>query len=96
MKNKCKICGAPCRSKYCSQKCCREARRRQYRAKHPFNQKFYVFYDKNDFVMCCGTAEDLVESGFFSDKKYVKEFASKIKRNVVKGNVVILPLIMEN
>ena len=92
MKNKCKICGEPCRSKYCSPKCCQEARRLQYREKHPKKENFYVFYDKDDFVKCCGTAKELVAQGTFKNERYVTEIASKIKNNKVKGNVVILPL----
>lgn len=53
---------------------------------------FYVFYDKNDFVKCFGTADDLVKDGTFKSRNYVKELAYKIKKNIVKGNVVILPL----
>lgn len=92
MRNKCKICGSPCRSKYCSDECFKTARRQKYRAKHPKEEKFYVFYDKHDFVKCCGTREELIEQGKFADKKSFKEMVSKIKRKVVKGYVVILPL----
>jgi len=53
---------------------------------------FYVFYDKDDFVTCFGTPEDLVRQGFFKTPRYVVEVAHKIKKNIVKGNVVILPL----
>lgn len=53
---------------------------------------FYVFYDKDDFVKCFGTSENLVKQGVFKSRRYVGELASKIKRNIVKGNVVILPL----
>ena len=30
-----------------------------------YNQKFYVFYDKNDNVRFCGTAKQLVEERIF-------------------------------
>lgn len=92
MNNKCKICGAPCRSKYCSEECIKVARKQQYRAAHPNgrNLKFYVFYDKNDFVKYFGTAKELVELGFFKNEKHVGDLASKIKRKDVKGSVVIL------
>lgn len=53
---------------------------------------FYVFYDKDDFVKCFGTSEDLVKQGYLKSRRYVRELASKIKKNIVKGNVVILPL----
>lgn len=93
MNNKCKICGASCRSKYCSEECCKVARKQQYREAHPLNRKFYVFYDKNDFVKYFGTAKELVELGYFKKEKYVGDLVSKIKRKDVKGSVVILPLI---
>ena len=93
MKNKCIVCGAPCRNKYCSKECENVVRKRKYREKHPFNRKFYVFYDAKDFVKCCGTAKELVEQGAFKNEKYVTEVVAKIKRKIIKGNVVILPLI---
>lgn len=31
-----------------------------------WSRKFYVFYDKNDFVKCCGTADELVKGGFLT------------------------------
>lgn len=61
--------------------------------KYMTGKKFYVFYDKNDFVTCFGTAEQLVKDGFFRTKKSVQARASKIKANILKGNVVILPLV---
>lgn len=54
--------------------------------------KFYVFYDKDDFVKCFGTADDLFRDGTFKSKNYAKESAHKIKTNKVRGNVVVLPL----
>lgn len=54
---------------------------------------FYVFYDQDDFVKCCGTARELVAQGTFQREEYIRELASKIKRKEVKGNVVILPLV---
>lgn len=53
---------------------------------------FYVFYDKDDFVKFFGTSEELVRQGYFKDKIYVRILANKIRKNIVKGNVVILPL----
>ena len=53
---------------------------------------FYVFYDENDFVKCCGTPKQLVEQGAFNNISYVPELAHKIKKKIVKGNVVVLPL----
>lgn len=54
--------------------------------------KFYVFYDKEDNVDCCGTAKQLVNDGFFKDECAVRSHASKITKKYIKGNVVILPL----
>lgn len=93
MKNKCIVCGKPCRNKYCSKECQIILQKQKYREKHPYNRKFYVFYDKNDFVKCCGTAKELVEQGAFRNERYVTEVVAKIKRKMLKGNVVILPLI---
>ena len=91
MKNKCLICGAACASKYCSKECISEARRRKYRENHPAYESFYVFYDKNDFVKCFGTAKQLVEDGMFSTENSVRSRASKIKSGAtLSGNVVIL------
>ena len=61
--------------------------------KYLSNRKFYVFYDKNDFVTCFGTAEQLIEDGFFKKKSSVLSRASYIKSGKLKGHVVILPLI---
>ena len=55
--------------------------------------RFYVFYDKNDFVKCFGTAKELVSDGEFKTEEIVRQMALKVKRKMVKGNVVILPLI---
>ena len=63
------------------------------KVKYAGTKRFYVFYDKDDFVRCFGTAEQLVEDGFFKKTSTVRETASKIKRNIYKGNVVILPLV---
>lgn len=55
-------------------------------------KKFYVFYDKNDFVICFGTCEDLVKDGYFPTKAAVLSRASKIRAGKIKGKVVALPL----
>ena len=88
MNKKCIICGAPCRSKYCSQQCMREAYRRKYRKDHPRIEYFYVFYDKSDFVTCCGTAQELVEQGEFENVHAVRCKVSKIKAGAISGKVV--------
>lgn len=54
-------------------------------------KRFYVFYDENDFVKCCGTAQELVEAGYFNKVSTVIETASKIRAKKRKGYVVILP-----
>ena len=52
---------------------------------------FYVFYDENDFVKCCGTAQELVDAGYFSKVSTVVETACKIRAGKRNGSVVILP-----
>ena len=53
-------------------------------------QKFLVFYDKNDFVRCFGTAKELVEEGWYTSVGVVWSTVNKIKNGKVKGTVVIL------
>ncbi len=86
----CIICGSPCHSKYCSQECYLKNERRKYSQKHPKYEKFYVFYDKNDFVRYCGTSEQLVEDGTFSSENAVATKVSRIKSGELSGNVFIL------
>lgn len=78
MKNKCKICGNPCKSKYCSKECIKERQRLEYRKKHPAYENFYVFYDKNECVKYCGTVEQLVADGTFPTKNALFSAISKI------------------
>lgn len=61
--------------------------------KYAGTKRFYVFYDKDDFVRCFGTAEQLVEDGHFKSELCVRSSASKIKKHKQKGNVVILSLV---
>ena len=63
------------------------------KVKYAGTKRFYVFYDKDDFVRCFGTAEQLVADGHFKSKNTVREVASKIKKHKHKGNIVILPLV---
>ena len=63
------------------------ARTKKKRGRH---EKFYVFYDKNDFVECCGTAKQLVEDGRFKYTNACAEKAYSIKVGRAKGNVVVL------
>ncbi len=91
MRNTCKICGAPCKSKYCSRECANAMKRRKYQEIHPPQEKpFFVFYDKNDFVRFCGTAEQLVNDGRFNRTNSVSSLASKINTGKIAGTVVIL------
>ena len=90
----CVICGAPCKNKYCSEECGKEAvrrsRRQAYRKQHPATENFYVFYDKDDFVECCGTEEQLVADKIFPSISAIRSRASKHKAGKYKGNVLIL------
>ena len=56
------------------------------------HERFYVFYDENDFVKCCGTARELVEAGYFEKCSSVVEAACKIRKKKRKGYVVTLPV----
>ena len=48
---------------------------------------FYVFYNKKDFVRCCGTARELVKRGFFPNVRNVKVAAHK--QNQRRPNSVV-------
>ena len=61
--------------------------------KYKTNTNFYVFYDKNDFVKCFGTAEQLVKDGYFPTKNSVSVRVSKIKAGKINRKVVVLPLV---
>jgi hypothetical protein len=54
------------------------------------DERFYVFYDANDRVVCCGTAKQLVESGYYSSVSVVHTMACRIKNGEKQGCVVIL------
>lgn len=91
---KCVICGEHCKSKYCSEECAKEGlrrgRRRAYREQHPATENFYVFYDKDDFVECCGTEAQLISDKTFSSVSAIRSRASRLKAGIYKGNVLIL------
>ena len=53
-------------------------------------EAFYVFYDRNDFVRCCGTAKQLVASGCFKNVNSVQASAVHIKQGIRMGAVAIL------
>lgn len=54
-------------------------------------ETFYVFYDKNDFVKCCGTARQLVADGRFKSIATVQQIASHIRAGRYgNANVVML------
>ena len=62
------------------------------RPKEPYEKRaFYVFYDENDNVRHCGTAEQLIEEGFY---KSLSSFHSSVNHIVnskkKQGKVVIL------
>ena len=94
MKNSCKICGAPCKCKYCSEECAKEANRinnrNKYHKKNSAYERFYVFYDKNDFVRYFGTARQLVEDGDFPTVNAVHSRVSKLKAGKLPGKVLVL------
>lgn len=50
-------------------------------------QTFYVFYNKQDFVDCCGTAHDLVKEGRFKSVNGVHTEA--LRRNQRRPNSVV-------
>lgn len=52
--------------------------------------KFYVIYDRNDFVKYFGTAQDLVNDGAFANQNSVRSLVSHIRNGRVPGKVVIL------
>ena len=54
------------------------------------DERFYVFYDANDRVVCCGTAKQLVESGYYSSVNVVHTMACRIQKGQKRGAVVIL------
>ena len=54
------------------------------------DERFYVFYDRYDRVTCCGTAKQLVESGYYSSVNVVHSMACRIQKGQKRGAVVIL------
>ena len=91
--NKCQICGAECLNKFCkihAKEGYLLQRRKQYRETHEMYEKFYVFYDKNDFVICFGTAKELVEDGAFKSINAVHSRISKIRALKIPGKVLTL------
>ena len=56
------------------------------------NERFYVFYDKDDFVKYCGTAKELVKMGYFQNTASVTQVASRIRNKKEKGHVVTMNL----
>ena len=52
---------------------------------------FYVFYNKWDYVRCCGTAKDLVARGFFKNTRNVKQSAQKLNK-YRPNSVVKIPM----
>ena len=59
--------------------------------KNPYEkQKFYVFYDKDDNVRYCGTAQQLVEDGYYANINSFHSSVSHIQQSKTGGTVVIL------
>lgn len=53
-------------------------------------QKFYVFYDKQDQVRYCGTAQQLVDEGRYSSLSSFYSSVKQIQQSRSGGTVVIL------
>lgn len=53
-------------------------------------EKFYVFYDRNDFVRFCGTAKDLVSGGYFKSINAVHATVAHINQGARTGTVAVL------
>jgi hypothetical protein len=67
------------------------ARGRQLGVKLPYEkQKFYVFYDDNDNVRYCGTAQQLVDEGYYTSINSFHSSVNHIQQNKTGGTVVIL------
>lgn len=50
--------------------------KRRKQGQRNYKITFYVFYDRNDFVKFCGTAEDLVKEGRFKNVGSVQSTAT--------------------
>lgn len=59
---------------------------------HPC-ENFYVFYDTEDNIICCGTAKELVKRKYFSDVNKVHIKVCRLNQGQGKGSVTVLPLI---
>ena len=69
---------------------------RQPGVKLPYEkQKFYVFYDENDNVRYCGTAQQLVDEGYYTSITSFRSSVTHIKRGN-SGTVVILKGVRTN
>lgn len=65
-------------------------KRRNRKERRGKKAQFFVFYDRNDFVKCCGTARQLVDEGWYASINSVHTTANKIRSGIVKGAVVML------
>ena len=54
------------------------------------NEKFYVFYNKYDFIRCCGTSRQLVEGGYFKNRNSLHAIVSHIRQGTALGTVAVL------
>ncbi len=55
-------------------------------------EKFYVFYDENDFVKYCGTAKQLADDGVFKKPDYVIQIACRINKGKHIQKITIEPV----
>lgn len=53
-------------------------------------QKFYVFYDEDDNVRYCGTAQQLVDEGYYTSINSFHSSVNHIQQSKTGGTVVIL------
>lgn len=59
---------------------------KKYKEKDYEYQTFYVFYGKDDKIVYCGTAKQLVEDGRYRNAKDVSVVASRINSGKKTGN----------
>ena len=53
-------------------------------------EKFYVFYDENDNIICCGTAKELVKRKYFTDINKVHIKVCRLRQGKAIGSVVVM------
>ena len=61
------------------------------RPKVPYEKRrFYVFYDENDNVRHCGTAEQLIEAGHYSSLSSFHSCVNHIMKSSKKQRRVVI------